>query len=411
MLRATRTDGPVIDIHCHRECGPAGELMAEAARAAGKVALGHGNPTTQAVNKRQLEFIRPKMDLLDVRLEDMDRMGVDIQAVAVAVYQYYYWADPDLGAKVSRIINEEFVESTSKYPGRFLPLGTVPLQDTDAAIQELRYLAQELGMRGIEIGTHVEGEEISSPRLDPFWAEVQKLGLVVVIHTQGATHAQRLADHNFVNIIGHAFEATLATSHLIFDGVVARYPDLKIVVVHGGGYLPAYAGRIDHGWRARADVSEGCRTCRPATCASSSSTPWCSSPLRWSTWPGCTAPSRSSWAPTTPTTWVTTTPGPAGRVHRAQTGRDRFIAGRQRRPTVRTLMTTLQAHGTVGLAVIGCGTVGRIRAKLAREYPGIGWLGLCDADEQTLKDLEADTDADFATTNVAELLARPEVGR
>lgn len=257
MLRATRTDGPVIDIHCHRECGPAGELMAEAARAGGKVALGHGNPTTQAVNKRQLEFIRPKMDLLDVRLEDMDRMGVDIQAVAVAVYQYYYWADPDLGAKVSRIINEEFVESTSKYPGRFLPLGTVPLQDTDAAIQELRYLAQELGMRGIEIGTHVEGEEISSPRLDPFWAEVQKLGLVVVIHTQGATHAQRLADHNFVNIIGHAFEATLATSHLIFDGVVARYPDLKIVVVHGGGYLPAYAGRIDHGWRARADVSEG----------------------------------------------------------------------------------------------------------------------------------------------------------
>jgi aminocarboxymuconate-semialdehyde decarboxylase len=257
VLRATRTDGPVIDIHCHRECGPAGELMAEAARAAGKVALGHGNPTTQAVNKRQLEFIRPKMDLLDVRLEDMDRMGVDIQAVAVAVYQYYYWADPDLGAKVSRIINEEFVESTSKYPGRFLPLGTVPLQDTDAAIQELRYLAQELGMRGIEIGTHVEGEEISSPRLDPFWAEVQELGLVVVIHTQGATHAQRLADHNFVNIIGHAFEATLATSHLIFDGVVARYPDLKIVVVHGGGYLPAYAGRIDHGWRARADVSEG----------------------------------------------------------------------------------------------------------------------------------------------------------
>jgi myo-inositol 2-dehydrogenase/D-chiro-inositol 1-dehydrogenase len=73
-------------------------------------------------------------------------------------------------------------------------------------------------------------------------------------------------------------------------------------------------------------------------------------------------------------------------------------------------MTTLQAHGTVGLAVIGCGTVGRIRAKLAREYPGIGWLGLCDVEEQTLKDLEADTDADFATTDVAELLARPEVG-
>lgn len=256
MSRATRNNGPVIDIHCHRECGPANDLMAEAAHAAGKAALGHGNPITQAVNRRQLETIRPKMDLLDVRLADMDRMGVDIQAVAVAVYQYYYWADPELGAKVARIVNEEFVESTAAYRGRFLPLGTVPLQDTDAAVQEVRYLATELGMRGIEIGTHVEGEEISSPRLEPFWAEVEALGLVVVIHTQGATHAQRLVDHNFVNIVGHAFEATLATAHLIFDGVVERHPNLKIVVVHGGGYLPAYAGRLDHGWRAREDVRE-----------------------------------------------------------------------------------------------------------------------------------------------------------
>ncbi|MGV9799166.1 amidohydrolase family protein [Mycobacterium sp. NPDC003449] len=257
MSRVRRGDGPVIDIHCHRECPPAAEIMSEAARSAGKVALGHGNPTTQAVNRRQLETIRPKMDLLDVRLADMDRMGVDIQAVAVAVYQYYYWADPELGAKVARIVNEELVEATTAHRGRFLPLGTVPLQDSEAAIAELRYLSGELGMRGIEIGTHVEGEEISAPRLEPFWAEVEALGLVVVIHTQGATHAQRLADHNFVNIIGHAFEATLATAHLIFDGVVARHPDLKIVVVHGGGYLPAYPGRIDHGWKARADVREG----------------------------------------------------------------------------------------------------------------------------------------------------------
>ena len=256
MARAHRSDGPVIDIHCHRECAPVADFMRDAAEAAGKVALGHGNATTQAVNRRQLETIKPKMDVLDVRVADMDRMGVDIQAVAISVYQYYYWADAELGAKASRMMNEEFVESTSKHPGRFLPFGTVPLQDTEAAIQELRYLATELGMKGIEIGTHVEGEEISSPRLDPFWAEVERLGLVVVIHTQGATQQQRLEGHNFVNIIGHAFEATLATAHLIFNGVIERHPDLKILVVHGGGYLPAYAGRIDHGWRAREDVSE-----------------------------------------------------------------------------------------------------------------------------------------------------------
>jgi aminocarboxymuconate-semialdehyde decarboxylase len=257
MSRARRSDGPVIDIHCHRECAVAGDFMKEAQVAAGKVPLGHGNATTRAVNERQLATIKPKMDQLDVRLADMDAMGVDVQAVAVAVYQYYYWADAELGAKVSRMMNEEFVESTSRYGDRFLPLGTVPLQDTDAAVAELRYLVQELGMRGIEIGTHVEGEEISSPRLEPFWAEVERLGAVVVIHTHGASHPQRLQQHNFVNIIGHPFDATLAQAHLIFSGVLERYPALKIVVVHGGGYLPAYPGRIDHGWRAREDIREG----------------------------------------------------------------------------------------------------------------------------------------------------------
>lgn len=259
MTRARRTDGPVIDIHCHRECSIAADFMAEAAAAARKVSLGHGNPTTQAVNRRQLALIKPKMDQLDVRIADMDAMGVDVQAVAVAVYQYYYWADAETGAKVARMMNEELVGSTARYGGRFLPLGTVPLQDTEAAVQELRYLVTELGMKGIEIGTHVDGEEISRPRLDAFWAEVEKLGVVVVIHTQGTTHPERLQPNNFVNIIGHAYEATVATAHLIFSGVVERYPGLKIVVVHGGGYLPAYAGRIDHGWRAREDVSEGVR--------------------------------------------------------------------------------------------------------------------------------------------------------
>ncbi|WP_433528438.1 amidohydrolase family protein [Micromonospora sp. CA-263727] len=257
MTRAQRTEGPVIDIHCHRECAPAAELMKAAAADAGKVALGHGNATTRRVNERQLAAIKPKMDLLDVRLADMDAMGVDVQAVAIAVYQYYYWADAELGSKVSRLMNEEIVEATAKHADRFAPLGTVPLQDTEAAVRELRYLATELGMRGIEIGTHVEGEEISSARLDPFWAEVDRLGVVVVIHTQGTTHAARLQGHNFVNIIGHPFEATLAQAHLIFNGVIDRHPGLKILVVHGGGYLPAYAGRIDHGWRAREDISEG----------------------------------------------------------------------------------------------------------------------------------------------------------
>lgn len=253
-MKAQRQDGPVIDIHCHRECGPAAELMKAEAQRVGRAPLVYGSAATRDVNRRQLETLRPKMDVLEVRLADMDRMGVDIQAVAPAVYQYYYWAEPEVGAKVSRILNDELAEATSRHPDRFSPLGTVPLQDADAAVAELRYCLQELGMRGLEIDSHIEGEEISTARLDPFWAEVERLGAVIVVHTSGHNHVDRLQDHNFLNIIGHAFEATLATAHLIFDGVMERYPGLKVVVVHGGGYLPAYAGRIDHAWRARDDV-------------------------------------------------------------------------------------------------------------------------------------------------------------
>jgi aminocarboxymuconate-semialdehyde decarboxylase len=228
-------------------------MKAEAERA-GRVPLQYGSELTRAVNRRQLEQLRPKMDFLEHRIGDMDRMGIDIQAVAVAVYQYYYWAEVDTGARISRMINDELVEATSEFDGRFSPLGTVPLQDTEAAVAELRYCVEELGMRGLEIGTHVRSEEIAAPRFEPFWAEVEALDAVVVIHTDGYTHKDRLLDHNFVNIIGHAFEATLATAHLIFSGVMERHPGLKILVVHGGGYLPAYAGRIDHAWRAREDV-------------------------------------------------------------------------------------------------------------------------------------------------------------
>lgn len=94
MSSARRTNGPVIDIHCHRECAPADDFMKEAQLASGKVAWGHGNATTRRVNELQLATIKPKMDILDVRIADMDKMGVDVQAVAIAVYQYYYWADP-----------------------------------------------------------------------------------------------------------------------------------------------------------------------------------------------------------------------------------------------------------------------------------------------------------------------------
>ena len=98
---------PVVDLHCHRECGPADPLMKAEADRIGHVPLSFGSALTKEVNRRQLVDIRSKMESVEERLADMDRMGVDVQALAIAPYQTYYWADPALGADVSRTINDD----------------------------------------------------------------------------------------------------------------------------------------------------------------------------------------------------------------------------------------------------------------------------------------------------------------
>lgn len=252
-----RRPSQVIDIHCHRECASVREdLQAESERL-GRLPLMFGSDLTRTVNRRQLQTIRPKMESVEERLADMDRMGVAIQAVAVSPYQMCYWAEPEVGRSVARTVNDDLAEMAAAHPDRFMPLGTVPLQDTQAALEEVDRVADELGFRGLEIATNVEGEELSSPRLRPFWAKVEDRGLTVFIHPVGYTHPDRLDHHYLFNIVGHPLETTLAISNLIFGGVLDEHPELKIVVAHGGGYLPAYAGRMDHAYDAREDVREG----------------------------------------------------------------------------------------------------------------------------------------------------------
>lgn len=216
-----------------------------------------GSALTREVNRQQLIDIQPQMESVERRLADMDRMGVDMQAVSAAPSQYYYSADAERGGAVSRVINDELAVLVSRHADRFVGIGTLPLQNAEMAVAELVRCVKELGFRGVEIGTHVNGEEISSPRLAPFWAKIEELDVVVFIHPTSATHPQRLGDHYLANLLGHPFESTLAISHLIFDGVLERHSGLKIVIAHGGGFLPAYPGRLDHGYGARRDVCEG----------------------------------------------------------------------------------------------------------------------------------------------------------
>jgi aminocarboxymuconate-semialdehyde decarboxylase len=223
----------------------------------GRVPFQFGTELTKEVNRQQLVDIRPKMESVDVRLADMDAAGVDVQAVSLSPYQLFHWAEGDLGPRAFRIINDDLADLVRAHPDRFLGLGAVPLQDPAAAIQELRRCSDDLGFRGIEMATHIEGEELSSPRFEPFWEAVESLDMLVFIHPTGFTEPRRFTDHYFMNTIGHPLEETICAGRLIFDGVMERYPGLKFVFAHGGGFLPAYAGRFDHAYKAREDVRHG----------------------------------------------------------------------------------------------------------------------------------------------------------
>ena len=235
------------------------------------------SPETKEINAKQEADIRNCMTGYDERFVDMDKMGVDMQLVMPPPPQCYHTVALEYAVPAARMINDGIAEFVAKHKDRFIPSGTVPMQDGNEAAKELERCMKTLGFKGVEILTNVAGQELSDPAFAPFWKKAEELGALVIIHPNGFTEGQRLSRFYFNNVIGNPFETTLALHYLIFDGVLERHPNLKIFAMHGGGYLGAYSGRIDHAWGARSDCHA-----RPAQAADrvsarrSISTPWCS---------------------------------------------------------------------------------------------------------------------------------------
>jgi len=247
-----------VDIHCHYLNRDAAAKLAHLNPAQHEPSVKFASPLTREVNVKQMQDRAPKLSTIEVRLKDMDRMGIDIQAVSPAPQQTYYWTEPGLGAEVSRMVNDRLAEIVATWPDRFVGLGTVPLQNVDLAVVELERCVKQLGLRGVEINPNVNGMDLTDPRLDldKFFAKARELDIVIFMHPTGFTHGERFMDHYFNNLIGNPLDTTVGTSHLIFGGVMERHPGLKIVLPHAGGFLAHYWARMDHGWRARPD----CRT-------------------------------------------------------------------------------------------------------------------------------------------------------
>ena len=182
------------------------------------------------------------------RLEVMNERGIDYQALSINRY-WWYQADLELAADIVRLHDEGLAAWVGEHPDRFVALTSPALQFPDLAAEQLEYAINELGHRGASVGGSCNGENLSEARFDPFWAKAEELGAPVFMHPGNA--ANLIRDGAFDgrgdlgNIIGNPLETTHFLARLMFDGTLDKFPGLKVVGAHGGGYLPSYLMRTE----------------------------------------------------------------------------------------------------------------------------------------------------------------------
>lgn len=244
-----------VDLHNHLQTPAAADLVKPHLPADHHPATKFSNPLTLEVNKKQFEDRAVEFTDIDQRVADMDKMDLDVMAVSCSPTQFYYLVEPSLGQESSQLVNDNIATQIKKYPNRFAGLGTVPLQDTDLALKELDRCINELGFNGIQIGARVGDDELSAERLEPFWSRCEELDTLIFIHPSSFA-SPRFGRHYLANVIGNPLDTTVGVHYLIFDGVMARHPKLKIYLSHGGAFAAAYGARMDHAFGARADCRE-----------------------------------------------------------------------------------------------------------------------------------------------------------
>jgi aminocarboxymuconate-semialdehyde decarboxylase len=185
------------------------------------------------------------------RLEDMDRLGIDVQALSPPPVMYCYWAEAKAHQAFARMQNASVADIAARHPRRFIGMATVPLQDPALAVEELRYARERLGLSAVEIGTH-PGRDFDDPALFDFFTACAELDVAVFVHPAAPLIGlDRMRKYYFPLIVGNPLETALAISTLIFGGVLERLPRLRIGFAHGGGAFPFTLARLNHGWKVR----------------------------------------------------------------------------------------------------------------------------------------------------------------
>jgi aminocarboxymuconate-semialdehyde decarboxylase len=244
---------PTVDIHAHILVPEIGRLVEGQFDPSKDPFLKFGGLSNEH-NRQIFGELIPLLTDPTRRLAEMNRQGVQVQAVSIAPSQYHYWADHDLGSEIAKAGNEAIAALVDAHPDRFVGMGTLPMQDPDRAVAELERTASTYGFPGVSIGASAEGIDYDDPRYEPFWRKVEELDMLVILHPNGFSNGDRLTSDYMINVVGNPLETTVALSHLVLGGVIEAHPRAKVLAVHGGGYLPFYMDRMDHAFEARPDV-------------------------------------------------------------------------------------------------------------------------------------------------------------
>ena len=217
-----------IDVHAH--C-----LFHEA------TALMGADPPRSRVRGAERQHI-----VIEARLKEMDAMAIDMEVLSIN--PFWYHKDRDSAAQIVKLQNEQLAQLCAAQPDRFAAFASLALQYPDLAVEQLEHAVKRLGLRGAAIGGRVAGEDFSNAKFHPVWAKAEELGAVLFIHPQSTPElAKRFQGNGWLsNTIGNPLDTTIALQHLIFEGTLDRFPGLKIIAAHGGGYFPSYAPRSDH---------------------------------------------------------------------------------------------------------------------------------------------------------------------
>jgi aminocarboxymuconate-semialdehyde decarboxylase len=197
------------------------------------------------------------------RLEEMDRADVSMQVLSTVPVMFSYWAKPADALDLSRRLNDHIAEVVRANPTRFTGLATIPLQDPDLAARELERCVRDLGLRGAQIGTHVDANQhfgridtlnLDNAALQPVWSAAEQLDAAIFVHPWDMVGKERMPKYWLPWLVGMPAETSLAICSMIFGGVFARFPKLRVAFAHGGGAFPFTIGRIEHGFHVRPDL-------------------------------------------------------------------------------------------------------------------------------------------------------------